>query len=70
MKERNLIEDIQKTNFIKGRISECGARKTCRPLRAVGPECWGCRRDSGDAEAGPRGACKGEKPGRTGVAGD
>lgn len=38
MKERNLIGDIQKTNFINETISECRALKTCRAI--VGRGAW------------------------------
>lgn len=38
MKERNLMEDVRKTNFVNQRISERRVRKTCRAV--AGREDW------------------------------
>lgn len=59
MKERNLIEDIQKTNFINERISERRERKTCRAVAGRGawmlgvpPGYWECRSPAPAASKG------------------
>lgn len=78
MKERNLIEDIQKTNFINKRTSECRERE---PRRATTGrwawllgmprgywECWGGREHTG-AGRGSGGGRSRKKPRPTEVAG-
>lgn len=74
MKERNLIEDIQKTNFINKRTSECRERE---PRRATTGrwawllgmprgywECWGGRGHTGAGRGSGGGDVQGRSPGR------